>query len=92
MIINGNSNKDDETTPIYIQGDDDSGHSKVNSQLVVGRHVSEQVGHGLLIVNASDSLCEQDADVDGANFVALHLLELVWHRVGHHHLANLPFA
>ena len=48
--------------------------------------VAEQVRHGLLVVDAADGLGQQDANVHRFDFMALHLLDFVRDRVGHHHL------
>lgn len=48
--------------------------------------VTEEVAHALIIVDASDGLGQEDADVHRLDLVALHLLDLVGNCVGHHHL------
>ena len=53
---------------------------------VVHSYVAEQVGHGLPVVDAADGLRQDHADVHRFDFGTLELLELVWNRVGHHHL------
>ena len=53
---------------------------------VVHSDVAEQVGHGLPVVDASDGLGQNHADVHRLDLGALQLLHLVRNRVGHHHL------
>lgn len=48
--------------------------------------VTEEVAHALIVVDAPNGLGQEDADVHCLDLVALHLLDLVGHRVGHHHL------
>ena len=50
--------------------------------------VLKQVRHALLVVNATNAFDEQSADVDGFDFVALHLLNVVGHGVGNHHFVD----
>ena len=50
--------------------------------------MSEEVGHGLLVVNPADGLGQQDADVHRLDLVALQLLEVVGDGVGHHDLVD----
>ena len=45
-------------------------------------HVPEEVGHGLLVVDPTDGLRQQDGDVHGLDLVALKLLQVVGHGVG----------
>lgn len=56
-------------------------------RLVFQGDVAEQVRHGFFVVDAPNGLGQQHTDVDRLDFVALHLLDLVWDRVRHH---NLP--
>lgn len=51
--------------------------------LVFEGDVLEEVGHGLFVVYAAYGLGQEDADVHGFYFVALHLLQLVGNRVGY---------
>ena len=66
----------------------ESGGWSVRVDLILQAHVLKQVGHALLVVYASDTLHEQGANVHGFDFVALHLLHVVGHRVCDHHLVD----
>ena len=53
---------------------------------VVQADVAEQVGHGLSVVDAADSLRQNHADVHRLDLGTLQLLDLVGNGVGHDHL------
>ena len=46
------------------------------------------MGHGLLVVDATYSLRQHDADVNSLDLVALHLLKVMRHSVGYNHLVK----
>ena len=50
--------------------------------LVLSVDVTEEIGHGLLIVRAANGFRDEQAYVDGFDFVTLHLLYVVRHGVG----------
>ena len=56
------------------------------SPLVIHGDVAEQVGHGLSVVDSSDGLGQDHADVHRLDLGTLELLQLVGDGVGHHHL------
>ena len=63
--------------------------SDLNHQnLVLHGDISEEVTHTLFVVNPSNGLSEEDADVDSLDLVGLGLLSVVRDTVGHHHLVN----
>jgi len=68
--------------------DEEETKSSLSGPLVLGSDVPEQVGHGLLVVDPTDGLADQQADVHRLDLVALHLLHLVGHGVGHYHLVD----
>ena len=59
-----------------------------HQNLVLHGDISEEVTHTLFIVNPSNGLSEEDADVDSLDLVGLGLLSVVRDTVGHHHLVN----
>ena len=58
----------------------------MEARLVLHGDVLEQVGHGLLVVDAADGLRQHGRDVHRLDLVALHLLHVVGHRVGYYNL------
>jgi len=48
--------------------------------------MSEKMAHALFVMDSSNGLCQQNADVHGLNLVALHLLQVVGNSIGYHHL------
>lgn len=60
----------------------------VSKVLVFERHVAEQVRHRLLVVDATNGFRKQNAYVDCLDFMALHLLDLVWDRIGDDHFVD----
>lgn len=57
-----------------------------NQYLVLQGNITKQVTHALVVVNATNGLCQENADVNRLDLVALHLLDLMWDSVCHHHL------
>lgn len=53
---------------------------------VVQSDVSEQIGHGLAVVDAPDGLSQDHTHVHGFDFWTLELLHIMRHRVGDHDL------
>lgn len=56
--------------------------------LVVHGDVTEQIGHGLSVVDTADGLGEDHAHVHRLDLRTLELLHLMGHCVGHHHLGQ----
>lgn len=56
--------------------------------LVLQRYIAEQIGHGLLVVNAANGLSDQNGDVDRLDLMALQLLYLVWNGIGYNDLSR----
>ena len=59
-----------------------------HQNLVLHCDISEEVAHTLFIMNPSNGLSEEDADVDSLDLVRLRLLSVVRNAVGHHNLVN----
>ena len=59
-----------------------------HQNLVLHGDISEEMAHTLFVVNPSNGLSEEDADVDSLDLVGLGLLSVVRDTVGHHHLVN----
>lgn len=55
-------------------------------RLIIHSDVTEQVGHGLVILDTPDCLRQHDADVHSFNFVTLHFLDLMWDCVSYNYL------
>lgn len=66
-----------------LQNNDDNGEG--GSSVLKG-DVTEEVAHALVVVDATDGLSQEDADVHCLDLVTLHLLDLMGYRVGHNHL------
>ena len=59
-----------------------------HQNLVLHGDISEEMTHTLFVVNPSDGLSQEDADVDSLDLVGLGLLSVVRDTVGHYHLVN----
>lgn len=58
----------------------------VCSASVIHSDVSEQIGHGLSVVDAPDGLSQDHTDIHCFDFWTLQLLHIMRHSVGHDHL------
>lgn len=54
--------------------------------LIVKSDIAEELAHGLVVVDATDSFAEHQRDVHRLDLVAAHLLHLVRYSVRHNHL------
>lgn len=65
---------------------------KVAKLSIIHAYVAEQVRHRLSVVNATDCLGQDHADVDRLNFGTLQFLDLMWNGVCDNHLQGVRKA